>query len=62
MKKLLALLLALTMVVALCACGQTAKKDEGPHIGIVTGSVSPTSPKNSRPPFRPSSTSLMILR
>ena len=40
MKKLLALLLALTMVVALCACGQTAKKDEGPHIGIVTGSVS----------------------
>ena len=40
MKKLLSLLLVLTMVFALCACGQKATKDEGYHIGIVTGSVS----------------------
>ena len=40
MKKLLSLLLVLTMVFALCACGQKAPKDEGYHIGIVTGSVS----------------------
>ena len=39
MKKILALLLALAMVFALCACGESSK-DETPHIGIVTGSVS----------------------
>ena len=45
MKKFLALLLALVMVLCLVACGQTENApaaDEGPayHIGIVTGSVS----------------------
>ena len=53
MKKLISLLLALTMVFALCACGssstpaasapaaeEAAEEAEGYHIGIITGSVS----------------------
>ena len=52
MKKTLALLLALTMVFALCACGQSSAPaaataapaapaaEAKPHIGIITGSVS----------------------
>ena len=40
MKKFLALLLALTMVCALCVTGLSASAEETAHIGIVTGSVS----------------------
>lgn len=40
MKKIVALLLALCMVFALCACGNSSAKSDDIHIGIVTGSVS----------------------
>ena len=40
MKKIVALLLALCKVIALCACGNSSAKSDDIHIGIVTGSVS----------------------
>ena len=41
MKKILAIMLALALVMSLAACGkQAAPAKEEPHIGIVTGSVS----------------------
>ena len=45
MKKIVALLLVLTLVFALAACGKKAEPtpapaESKPHIGIITGSVS----------------------